>query len=437
MTPSPEGMHGAFDEPTITVDWGLKLSEEAHANLFKRIRNHFEQATAIVDDVKEKRKYRLSEDDLLLIRNLMALWDQIKTFCQARMSNFNDFNDALVNTNHKDGDLREILDQRPIHYAMSMMPSAREAALKEVKALEESATMEVEKQRQEVRQARWKFFQTALEKDQKTLLQLAGAPAKLEVMRHRKVMAWRLDQAKKGEKIVQSYMAKYLTTEFVEKVEHAQQKVNEFRAAVAPRLQSLIPTTGSNTLDWALTYLPCLWLPDSLSQMYSEENVIAFPSFTCHASHPPSCHLPSPTKSKALMLYDVCLIICFCWVALKSVTSNGMTGQLQASTCECALADVHMVSIVDLNVPFAKAKENMDELCRSIQFVNDLQPATHCALVEIPQIAKKCSRRGLADEEMDLQQKLWSLRQVCDDRWILPFDVQPSAESKTGKPLGW
>eukprot|EP00913_Durusdinium_trenchii_P031054 g29082.t1 len=224
MTPSPEGMHGAFDEPTITVDWGLKLSEEAHANLFKRIRNHFEQATAIVDDVKEKRKYRLSEDDLLLIRNLMALWDQIKTFCQARMSNFNDFNDALVNTNHKDGDLREILDQRPIHYAMSMMPSAREAALKEVKALEESATMEVEKQRQEVRQARWKFFQTALEKDQKTLLQLAGAPAKLEVMRHRKVMAWRLDQAKKGEKIVQSYMAKYLTTEFVEKVEHAQQK---------------------------------------------------------------------------------------------------------------------------------------------------------------------------------------------------------------------
>lgn len=93
-----------------------------------------------------------------------------------------------------------------------------------------------------------------------------------------------------------------------------------------------------------------------------------------------------------------------------------------------------MVSIVDLNVPFAKAKENMDELCRSVQFVNDLQPAAHCSLVEIPQMAKKSSKRGIADEEMDLQQKLWSLRQLCDDRWILPFDLQPQAEAnKTGK----
>lgn len=233
---SPEALHGGFEEPTITVDWSLKLSEEGQANLFRRIRTHFEQATAIVDEQKEKKKYRLSEEDLLLIRNLMALWDQIKVFCKARLANFQDYNHAVVNTNHKDSDLREILDQRPSQFAISMLPSAREAALKEVKAQEECATMEVEKQRQEVRTARWKFFKAGLEKDQSTLLQLASAPAKLEVLRHRKVMAWRLDQAKKGEKIVQAYMAKYLNTEFVEKVEHAQQKVNEFRAAVVSRL---------------------------------------------------------------------------------------------------------------------------------------------------------------------------------------------------------
>ena len=237
MSASPEALHGGFEEPTITVDWSLKLSEEAQANLFRRVRNHFEQATAIVDEQKEKKKYRLGEEDLLLIRNLMALWDQIKVFCKARLANFESYSHALVNTNHKDSDLREILDQRPCQFAMSMLPSARDAALKEVKAQEECATMEVEKQRHEVRAARWKFFKAGLEKDQSILLQLAGAPAKLEVLRHRKVMAWRLDQAKKGEKIVQAYMAKYLMTEFVEKVEHAQQKVNEFRAAVAARLQ--------------------------------------------------------------------------------------------------------------------------------------------------------------------------------------------------------
>lgn len=121
---------------------------------------------------------------------------------------------------------------------------------------------------------------------------------------------------------------------------------------------------------------------------------------------------------------------------VKFNLGQGSLGSAEAGKCECNIMDIHMVSLVDLNVPFAKAKENLDELCKMVQFINDISPATHCAVIEIPQMAKKSSKRGICDEEADLQQKLWGLRQVCDDRWFLPFDLQPSAENNSkGKRL--
>ena len=51
-------------------------------------------------------------------------------------------------------------------------------------------------------------------------------------LRHRKQMAWRLIQARNGEKLVKSYMDKFLRADIVPKVELAQQKINEFRSFV-------------------------------------------------------------------------------------------------------------------------------------------------------------------------------------------------------------
>ena len=113
-----------------------------------------------------------------------------------------------------------------------MLSSFQKQALEEVRAAEEGATLEAETERLKVRDARWQWFQNALERDQALLRQIGSAPEKIQALRHRKQMSWRLVQAKQGEKLVKSYMEKFLRTELGSKVELAQQKVNEFRSFV-------------------------------------------------------------------------------------------------------------------------------------------------------------------------------------------------------------
>ena len=95
-----------------------------------------------------------------------------------------------------------------------------------------------------------------------------------------------------------------------------------------------------------------------------------------------------------------------------------------------------MICIVDLNVPGAKASESVQDLCSIVQFCNDLSPAKSVGLIELPELPKKSSKRGLADEEAELQNILWSLRQSCDGRWMIPFNVQTAADQQTNRRLG-
>ena len=89
--------------------------------------------------------------------------------------------------------------------------------------------------------------------------------------------------------------------------------------------------------------------------------------------------------------------------------------------------------VADLNVPGAKSSEALNDLCSVIQFCNDLAPTRTVCLLELPEVAKKSSKRGLADEEAEVQTNLWSLRQSCDARWICPFHIHPSADAQTNR----
>ena len=230
---SPDcGLVAGASEASIPLDWSLPLGEDAQANLFYRIRTGFEKSTAIIDNPADKKRYRKSEEELQQLRNLMALWSQVRAFCSTRLSKFAEFEKAVTQGNTKDFELREILDQRPGSFCVSMLASYQKQAMEEVLAAEEGATLEVETERLKVRDARWSWFKGALERDQALVRQIGSAPDKIAALRHRKQMAWRLIEAKNGEKLVRNYMEKFLRTEFVAKAELAQQKVNEFRSQV-------------------------------------------------------------------------------------------------------------------------------------------------------------------------------------------------------------
>ena len=83
-----------------------------------------------------------------------------------------------------------------------MLPSAQREASEKAQLAEEGACMQVEQERLKVRDARWQYFQAALERDQANWKQICEAPDKLASLKHRKSVQWRIGQAKAGEKAV-------------------------------------------------------------------------------------------------------------------------------------------------------------------------------------------------------------------------------------------
>lgn len=108
----------------------------------------------------------------------------------------------------------------------------------------------------------------------------------------------------------------------------------------------------------------------------------------------------------------------------------------QANDCGVPVTEVHIVGFTDLNVPLANSKERVQELMAAIAAMNDIAPNKHCAVVELADCPKKSSKRGLFDEEKDLLEELWQLKQQGDFRWILPWEVQPAAEGHSSRRQG-
>ena len=154
----------------------------------------------IIDSPQDRKRYRLSEEELYSMRNLMCLWMQIKDFCSTRISNFQDFDSQILSGNTKDHELHALLESRPPQFGVSMLPSSQREALETVRQKEEGQSLEVEKERLAVRDARWTFFQSALLRDQEKLKVVEEAPGKIAALRHRKQMQWRLTQASLGRK---------------------------------------------------------------------------------------------------------------------------------------------------------------------------------------------------------------------------------------------
>lgn len=385
---SPDsGLVPTSGEASIPIDWSLPMSSLSQEMIFCRIRTNFERSTAIIQNPSDRKKYRQTEEELMSLRNLLCLWASVRDFCSTRLKDFHEFDKLIRTSTAKDIELREILESRPAVFAVSMLPSAQRQALEEARMQEEGISLDVEKERLKVRDARWTYFQSALERDQKLLMCVKEAPQKVEALRHRKAVAWRLQQAQLGEKVVNAYQDKFLRCDLVNKVELAQQKINEFRSFVV-------------ALNGELTFCGCV----------------------------PLVFLPGCYMHLVLFYYINWMKSNQFFSPDKIVVRRG-----KAQSAGCSELDVYYITVVDLNVPGAKSSERVQELCSCLQFSNDLCPQRHVGLVELPEYAKKASKRGLADEEQELQNTLWSLRQTCDSRWICPFDIHPSADAQTNR----
>ena len=123
-------------EDSIPIDWELPLDDVGQAILFRRIRLGFNQSTFLVLDVKDKRKYRMTAEEAVRIRNISALWAQVRTFCQSggRLKQFEAFDNAVRSSGLKDAELQEIIDSSPSRFAVSMLSSAKAQALQDAHA---------------------------------------------------------------------------------------------------------------------------------------------------------------------------------------------------------------------------------------------------------------------------------------------------------------
>ena len=218
-------------ETWISLDWSLPLSPFAHNILFERIKADFETATGLVE-LKSKKRYRAKEPELMVTRNVIALYGQIKDHCGTKIA-CDTIESNLRSGNLADDDFAEILRLQPRNFGVSMLPSFKQKMVMEMQEKEASICLEVETSRLEVRNAKWTFFQAALKRDQMQLSTVAAAPAKLAAMQHRLEMRWREEQAASRERAIKAYMEKWLRVQSVEKVERMSKHVADYMRYIA------------------------------------------------------------------------------------------------------------------------------------------------------------------------------------------------------------
>ena len=196
------------NEPFISLDWKLVLTEAGQEMLFTRVRRVFDKTTAMVP-AAHKKKYRLSAEELLRMRNLVALFDQISGHLASRLppSAVEEWKIDVSSGSKRDEDLLSIFTTKPARFALSMLVSEQQKAKMDMEETEQKRVETKEMQRQEVQAAQWTYFKGALQRDQEKLLVVQAAPKLVKQKLHAKTVAHRARQAADGEAACKAYQA--------------------------------------------------------------------------------------------------------------------------------------------------------------------------------------------------------------------------------------
>ena len=187
-------------EAYIHLDWQLPMTPLAQTVLFRRARAVFDRATALVP-AQSKKKYRMSQDSLHSLRNLICLWAQFQPHLETRVapSEAARWKDEMSTGALRDEDFNFIMEVRPACLSLSMLPSSKSVAQEQAHQREQQICLEVEKQRMDVVEAQWSFFKSALQRDQIMLEKIKEVPKQLATLAHKKQIKLLTEQAKKGE----------------------------------------------------------------------------------------------------------------------------------------------------------------------------------------------------------------------------------------------
>lgn len=205
--PHEDAMSGPLpNEPSITLNWALPLTESAQELLFSRIQLTFDRNTSMMP-VTQRKKYRLSGDDLLRVRNLVCLFDQILPHIKARvgLDSAAQWLEDVRSGAQRDNDLTSLLHLRPSVFSMSMLPSEQEQAKRSLEEVELKKCEDKEAQRLEVTAAQWNFFKGALARDQSKLDVVQQAPRLVRQRLHAKQVAARSRLISDGESACKGY----------------------------------------------------------------------------------------------------------------------------------------------------------------------------------------------------------------------------------------
>ena len=204
----PDAAQPLPNEPCISLDWALPLTESGQEMLFLRIRKSFDSTTAMVP-AGHKKKYRHSAEELVRLRNVVALFDQIRPHLSSRLSPaaMDEWIMDVRSGPKRDSDLLAIITLKPARFALSMLPSEQHKAKHDLEENEQKKVETKELQRQEVTAAQWSYFQGALARDQERLSVVHQAPRLVKQKLHAKTVAHRARQAAEGEAACKAYQA--------------------------------------------------------------------------------------------------------------------------------------------------------------------------------------------------------------------------------------
>lgn len=228
------------DEQHIMVDWSLPLTPAAQTHLFERIYQDFERTTQMVG-LNSHPKYRKQKDDLVSLRNITALWDQISAFCKTQIpeSDFKELESDLHSRDASDAEMGALISAAPKKFAISMLPSFRKLACKNIEKREQAICNECEDERNMVRDAKMKYFQSALARDQERLDTIPFAIREARHILHEKYVAWLDTQTETGQKAVEWFMKRHLRMQLVSKPNQLTKHVQDFRKAMVSRASGL------------------------------------------------------------------------------------------------------------------------------------------------------------------------------------------------------